>query len=285
VAGWLALATLMVSWLAGAASPATTPPPAPAAPAPPPPPAAAPRPIVPAPPPTPPPAVPPFGERGETAPAAPPPAAPGTDERHVPTLDTAAAESDHDAVRDAWGVQVRPVATKLSVFALRSDTGCPVATATAATGGCPPVTASALAVRRWIGRNLAWNGGVAVALGGGSDGGRLLDTYFGAGPLVGASILLANWRHLAVSANPELLLVFFKGSGSAPTAYVADLTTDLEAELHFGFVGVPALAVGLRSGLLFRLEHAGSATLWSIGVGGATSVRGVFEDLSLRYYF
>jgi hypothetical protein len=97
--------------------------------------------------------------------------------------------------------------------------------------------------------------------------------------------LLANWRHLAVSANPELLLVFFKGAESAPAAYVADLTTDLEAELHFGFVGLPALAVGLRSGLLFRLEHAESATLWSIGVGGATTVRGLFEDLSLRYYF
>ena len=36
------------------------------------------------------------------------------------------------------------------------------------------------------------------------------DTYFGVGPIVGLSLLLGNWRHLAVSASPELAYVWFR---------------------------------------------------------------------------
>jgi hypothetical protein len=221
---------------------------------------------------------------------APAASAPGVTERRLPTLDATAAESDHDTVRDSWGVQVRPVAARLSVFGLRAGTGCPAALASAPSGGtvpatCPPVTISALAARRWIGRNVAIDGGMAMAFGGGSDGGRLLDTYFGLGPVIGAAVLLGNWRHVAVMAGPELTFVAFKGAGSADTAYLVELLGSVEAELHFGFIGAPALSLGVRSGLAFRLEHAVDATLWSVGVGGATTVRALFEDVALRYYF
>lgn len=234
---------------------------------------------------------------GEVAPgpAAPPAADPapasatGLTERRVPTMDASAAESDHDTVRDSWGVQVRPVAARLSVFGLRPGTGCPTSAATltpgATTPSCPPATVSALSARRWIGRNVAIDGGLALALGGGSDGGRLLDTYFGLGPVAGATVLLANWRHVAVMAGPELTFVVFKGASSADTAYLVELLGSVEAELHFGFIGAPALSLGVRSGLAFRLEHAVDATLWSVGVGGATTVRALFEDVALRYYF
>lgn len=221
-------------------------------------------------------------------PAAPAPSAPDAAERKLPTLDATPAESDHEAVRDAWGVEVRPVATRLPVFGLRAS-GCPAALAAPATGtttaSCAPVPVSALAARRWMGRNLAIDAGLALAVGGGSDGGHLLDTYFGLGPVFGASVLLANWRHVAVMAGPELTLVVFRGAGGADTAYLVELLGTVEAELHFGFIGAPALSLGLRSGLAFRLEHAADATLWSVGVGGATSVRGLFEDVALRYYF
>ena len=259
----------------------------------------APPPLVPAPPPAatvaPPsdvPAAPVAASPGTGEPAPAPPPAMGLTERRVPTMDAAAAESDHDTVRDSWGVQVRPVATRLSVFGLRPGSGCPAAvatTTTTATGlaapSCPPVTVSALAARRWIGRNVAIDGGLALALGGGSDGGRLLDTYFGGGPVIGASVLLANWRHVAVMAGPELTFVVFKGASSADTAYLVELLGTLEAEVHFGFIGAPALSLGVRSGLAFRLEHAVDATSWSLGVAGATTVRGLFEDVALRYYF
>jgi len=268
--------------------------------------AAAPQPVSPPPlaetappspsPPAPPTETPPVAEGATSVPVPPgvpegaavPPAAPI--ERRVATADVATFESDHDAVRDSWGVEVRPVATRLPVFGLRAMTGCPAALTTAgatgaAAGVCPPVSASALVARRWVGRNVALDGGLALALGGGSDSGRGLDTYFGAGPVLGVSVLLANWRHVAIAAGPDLTVVVFRAAGSAATAYVAELRTSLEAELHFGFIGASALSLGIRSGLAFRLEHAADATAWSVGVAGATTVRALFEDIALRYYF
>lgn len=206
--------------------------------------------------------------------------------RVVITRDTTAAESDHDAVVGAWGIEVRPVASTLPVFARRASTGCPLGmTLAGAVAECPPVAVSALGVRHWLGRNLAVNAGVALAMGGGSEAGRLLDSYFGFGPVVGVSVLLGNWRHLAIAASPNLLVVVWKPAGSADSTYVADLRADLEGELHLGFIGVPALSLGIRSGVLLRLEHAGDVSLWSAGVSGATSLRGLVSDLHLRYYF
>ncbi|MES1205926.1 MAG: hypothetical protein ABUS79_08310 [Pseudomonadota bacterium] len=211
--------------------------------------------------------------------------------RVVPTQDAVAAPSDHDAVVGAWGIEVRPVATTLPVFARRAATGCPASPGggtgpgTPTDAACPAVSVSTLGVRHWMSRNLGLDVGAALALGGGSDGGRLLDSYFGLGPAVGLVVLLGNWKHLAVAASPNLMVVVFKGAGSADTAYVADLRADLEGELHFGFVGVPALSLGMRSGVLLRLEHAADVSLWSAGVSGATSVRSLLADLHLRYYF
>jgi hypothetical protein len=205
--------------------------------------------------------------------------------RMVPTDDVKAAESDHDAVVGAWGVEVRPVATTLPVFARRASTGCPGTAMAPGVSDCPPVSVSMLAVRYWLGRNLGLTGGLALALGGGSDQGRLLDSYFGFGPMVGVSVLLGNWRHLAIAASPGLGVVIWKPASSADTTYLVDFRGDLEGELHFGFIGVPALSLGIRSGLLFRFEHAADISLWSVGVSGATTLRGLVSDLTLRYYF
>ena len=235
----------------------------------------------------------PTGEGATTAPAV------GVVElqpapRVIVTADVLPAESDHDAIVGAWGIDVRPVATTLPVFSRRVSMGCPLA-ATATSGGaaapggtavdCPPIAVSMLGVRHWVNRNLAWTVGAALALGGGTQNGRLLDTYLGFGPGAGVSLLLGNWRHLAVAASPSLALVWFRAAGSAPTTYVADLRADLEGELHFGFIGVPALSLGIRSGVLLRLERAADLTLWSAAVSGATTLRGLVSDLSLRYYF
>jgi hypothetical protein len=211
-------------------------------------------------------------------------------QRVVPVADATAAASDHDAVVGAWGIEVRPVAATLPVFARRASTGCPTAPAAVpgapvTTVDCPAISVGMLGVRHWLGSNLAVDAGIALAMGGGSDSGRLLDSYFGFGPAVGLAVLLGNWRHLAVMASPSVQMVVFKGAGSADTTYVADLRADLEGELHFGFIGVPALSLGIRSGVLLRLEHAADVSLWSAGVAGATTVRGLVSDLSLRYYF
>lgn len=198
--------------------------------------------------------------------------------------------------------------TTLPVFARRAATGCaeppslgsgaagvgstvtaPVPPASSAAPApatvCPDVAVSMLGGRHWFTRNLALNAGAALVLGGGSQDNRLLDTYFGLGPTVGLSVLLGNWRHLAVAASPAVSFVWFKAAGAAASTYLFDLRAELEAELHFGFIGLPALSVGLRSGVLLRLEKSTQVTLWAAGVSGATTVRGLVNDLSLRYYF
>jgi hypothetical protein len=65
---------------------------------------------------------------------------------------------------------------------------------------------------------------------------------------------------------------------------VLSLRAALEAELHFGFVGVPALSVGLTAGLGFRYESAPDLRLWSVGVIGGESVWGTLSNLFVRYY-
>jgi hypothetical protein len=238
---------------------------------------------------TPPPAPPPPVAAPAPAPSPSPPTeapAPTVPDVPAPPIDAAPAESDHDLVRDRWGVVVRPVASTLSVTRLRPATGCP--TALAASDGersCPTVSVASLSARRWLDRAVALDVGLALSMGGGRQTGQLLDTYFGFGPVIGTSILLANWKHVAVAASPELSVLIFKGAGSAKTAYVADLSANVEAELHFGFIGAPSLSVGIRSGLLFRLEHAEDATLWSVGAAGTTTISSLFHDVALRYYF
>jgi len=150
---------------------------------------------------------------------------------------------------------------------------------------CPHVEMGALTVRHWLGPNLAVTGGLALAVGGGRYMNRLLDTHAGGGPVVGLSVLLASWRHLAIAASPDLTVVLFRPAGSAGTAYLGLLRADLEAELSFGFVGVPALAVGIRSGMAVALEHADAASVWSLAFSGATTVRSLLDQLLLRYYF
>jgi hypothetical protein len=141
-----------------------------------------------------------------------------------------------------------------------------------------------LGVRYWFHRNLAFNAGLALAAGGGRDAGQSLGTYFGIGPVVGLSLLLANWQHLSVAASPELAFVWFRPGGDEPNTKLIQLRGALEGELHFGFVGVPALSVGLLAGLGLQYESVSDTRVWSVGVLGGGSVWGTLTNLFVRYY-
>jgi hypothetical protein len=99
------------------------------------------------------------------------------------------------------------------------------------------------------------------------------------------SLLLGNWRHLAVAASPEASIVWFSpGAGSGTTTTLVTVRGVLEGELHFGFVGVPALSVGMDAGVGFRFIDVGSSRVWSVGVVGPGGVASVLSDLFVRYY-
>ena len=251
-------------------APAQTPPPAPIAPpaepAPPPPPAAEP----PLSPPAPPPPV------AAAAPAPTPVRAVGP----IPIADASPAPSDHDAVVGRIGVSAHRLDTGPVPLTLRPGLGC-----VADAGVSCTVTVGAFGARYWTSRNLALNGALALAAGGGSNGAASLDTYLGIGPVVGMSVLLGNWRHLAVVASPQLALVWFRPAGGDTSSTVTfDLQAALEAELHFGFIGVPALSIGILAGGAVQYESAPGVHVWTVGVIGGGSVWNALTALSLRYY-
>ncbi|HVU50704.1 MAG TPA: hypothetical protein VHL80_08445 [Polyangia bacterium] len=160
------------------------------------------------------------------------------------------------------------------------DTGCPAAQTTPC-----EVTLGALSVSYWSSRNLALKGGLALGFGGGRDAGKALDSYVGVGPIVGMSLLLGNWRHLAVAASPEASLVWFSpGQDGDTTTTLVTVRGALEGELHFGFIGVPALSLGLDAGVAFRFIDSGTARVWSVGIVGPGGVASVLSDLFVRYY-
>jgi hypothetical protein len=269
----LSAASVLVGAAAHAALPASppplTPPPAVA-------PAVTPPPSLPAPAVEPPPS-PVMGAAPAAATAAPPAAARPAP---VPTADATAAPSDHDAVVEHVGIEVRRLDPVPFALALRTPNGCPVAQTTPCT-----VDMGAIEARYWATRNLGLAGGLALAFGGGRDLGRSLDTYFGIGPVVGMSLLLGNWRHLAVSASPDASIVWFRPAGGATSTWLIDLRAAVEGELHFGFIGVPALSVGIVSGLGFRFESTPDTRVWSVAIIGANSVASTLSTLFLRYYF
>jgi len=216
-----------------------------------------------------------------TAPvAAAPPAGPVRAVGPIPTGDASAAPSDHDAVVGRVGLSAQRLDTGPVPLALRSGLGC------AADAGIPcSVTVGAFGARYWSSRNLALNGALALAAGGGSVGSQSLDTYLGVGPVVGLSVLLANWRHLAVLASPQLAFVWFRpAGGSSSSTTMFDLQAAFEAELHFGFIGVPALSIGILAGGSVQYESAPGVHVWSVGVIGGGSVWNALTALSLRYY-
>jgi hypothetical protein len=201
----------------------------------------------------------------------------------IPTADEHPAASDHDAVVGHVGIQARRLEPGPLPLALRPGLGCAADMSTPCT-----VTLGALGARYWVTRNFAWNGYLAFGAGGGSigsSGAQGLDTYLGIGPIVGFTLLLANWRHLAIGASPEVGVVWFRpgGTGSGSTKIV-EVRAALEAELHFGFVGVPALSIGLQAGAELDYESNASAQLWSVGLTGAGSVWDSLTDLFVRYY-
>jgi hypothetical protein len=263
----LALAVGAVGWSASAVAQPVSPPPSAGAAAP----VSTPAPAVPAP---------------AAAPAladAATPASPAAERvGPVPTADETPAPSDHDAVVGRLGIEARRFDPGPMPLALRPGFGCPAAGA--GTDDCR-VDMGALAVRYWRTRNLALNGGLAFAAGGGRDGTVSRDTHLGVGPILGLTLLLGNWKHLAVSATSELAYVWFNPSlGDAGTTTVLALHGALEGEVHFGFIGVPALSVGLLAGMAFRYESVAETRVWSVGVLGGDSVWGALSNVFVRYY-
>jgi hypothetical protein len=228
------------------------------------------------------------------APAVPPAEAPPAPPAVTGTsaAPAAAGATDHDSVVGLWGIQAR----RIESFARTQgeDKDCPA-----------PCRAdlNSVSVRKWVSPKYAYTVGLAMAVGGGSryagtsidSETETLDTFFGVGPTFGASFLLANWKHLSVSLNPELDLVYFLPSGKGAKSMLVNVRGVVEGEIHLGMIGLPQASVGISTGLLASYLHVSrdekmpldgaTASRFSIGLSGPRSLWDLVTNATLRYYF
>jgi hypothetical protein len=197
--------------------------------------------------------------------------------------------TDHDSVVGLWGIEARRIGAFKKTPG--EDIEC--------TDPCT-VELNSIGVRKWMSPRYAYSIALALGVGGGArrapDQVETLDTYFGAGPSVGASFLLANWKHLAVSLSPQLDLVYFLPSGKGSKTFLVNLRGLVEGELHLGMIGLPQASLGVSTGLVASLLTASLnekgapvpnaiAYRWSIGLTGQQALWDLVTNATLRYYF
>lgn len=228
------------------------------------------------------------------APAAPaaavPPAepAPVTGPIAVVVAPGSAEATDHDSIVGLWGIEARRIDSFAKTWG--EDINC--------ADPCR-VDLNSLGVRKWMSPKYAYSVGLAFAAGGGKRRAPLevetLDTYFGVGPSLGASFLLANWKHLAISMSPQLDAVYFLPSGMGSKSLLVNLRGVVEGELHLGMIGLPQVSLGASTGVLVSFLSASKdekrqvdnaiATRWSLGVTAPQSLWDLVTSATLRYYF
>ncbi|MDZ4695059.1 MAG: hypothetical protein SGI86_07895 [Deltaproteobacteria bacterium] len=214
-----------------------------------------------------------------------------------------APHPDHQSVIKKWGVEARRMAT-LNASGNSLDPRCDKA-GTVANEPCA-VEMTAIGVRHWMTDHYAWNAALAISAGGGSTStsagnGGSWDTYLGFGPIVGANFLLAQTRHLAVSAMPQLGLLAFLPSGSGTKTFMVDARALIEAEIHLGMIGLPQISVGTSAGLgiswvkktegdagkdvVGGLPGTSPFAAWSVQGVGPQNLWGLVNNTFIRFYF
>ena len=147
----------------------------------------------------------------------------------------------------------------------------------------------AVAVRYWWTRNLALqrrrSRSRAAA---GATGAQALDTYLGVGPIVGLTLLLGNWRHLAVAASPELALVWFKPERRADSGSTTMLALRAALEARAALRASSACrrcrsACSRACGFQYESVRGHPRSGRSACIGG-DSVWGALSNLFVRYY-
>jgi hypothetical protein len=198
-------------------------------------------------------------------------------------------ETDHQKVVGRWGIEARRLGSR-NVSRLTPGCSDPLSDI----GRCT-VNLNAIGVRRWMHEKYAWNAALVFATGGGSSMDASWDTYLGIGPSVGANFLLGQWKHMAVSALPQLDFVFFMPSSSGSKQFLVNVNALVEAEIQLGFIGLPGVSVGAAAGLVGTYMYAGesdrqgdergSESMWSVGLRGPDTLWGLVETAFIRFYF
>lgn len=196
--------------------------------------------------------------------------------------------TDHQRVVGRWGIEARSLGTLQSSGA-NPGLGC---VPRPGDTSCRDVRMTSIGIRRWHTERYAYSAGLSIGAGGGSTSGLgSWDTYIGVGPNFGAYFLLGQWKHLAVSASPQLGFLYFAPSASGNTTISANVAGKIEAELQLGFLGLPGLSVGTDVGLGMNYTRvgndsagAGGFSYWNLGTTGPSSLWGMATNGFVRFY-
>lgn len=239
-----------------------------------------------------------FAQDAAPTPPATPPAAPAT--VAAPAAKEGAGESDHDKFVGHLGVGYFGV-SQLPIAA-GGGPGVPPAAGT--------VNAPVVGVRYWLQRNLGIDAGLGFGWTTGSQ--EVVQnniststdkpSSFGMAFHGGVPIAIAHASHYTFEIVPEALVGFTTGTikGAPGTSdqnlsgFRLDVGARAGAEIHFGFIGIPELALEASVGLYFRRD----AFKWSQGNNSSsdgtttltTSVQSdpwaIFvNNISALYYF
>ncbi len=211
----------------------------------------------------------------------------------APSPAAAGLVGDHASMVGHWAVGY------LGISSLPIGAGC------CDTNGLPQlgtVSAPVLGVRYWFRDAL----GVDVGLGLGVQTGTAQPSAYGFAFHAGLPIVLAQGRHTAFEVTPEATVGFTTGTIPVPAGGVSAQGGNVGglllragarvgAEVHFGFIGLPELALQATVGLYWRTETyhydqndgvsiSASSTLITTSVND--SPWGIFTDtISALYYF
>ncbi|HEV3191305.1 MAG TPA: hypothetical protein VGY54_12440 [Polyangiaceae bacterium] len=168
----------------------------------------------------------------------------------------------------------------------------PTATAMGAAARLP---APVIGGRYWLQRNLGIDAGLGLGWTSGSTDANVMgvttsvDTpgNFGLALHGGVPLALAHAKHFTFEVVPETTLGFtsgtIKGVGGAPDTSLSGFHWDIGgrvgAEVHFGFIGIPQLALEGTVGLYFQRESVkASAGPNSVSTGTNSITTKVFAD-------
>jgi len=234
-----------------------------------------------------------------TTPAAPaPPPPPPPPER---------AEKEDEGVTDHGRFVGRLGVTYFDI------TNLPVANPLVGGGGLTStnVTAPVIGVRYWLMPRIGIDGGIGLGFAGGSDEtvANNVDTTVqkvasnGFAFHVGVPVVLADAKHFTFLVIPQATLGFTSATYSPPggggpnqslSGFLADVGVRVGPEIHFGFIGLPQLALQATVGLSYRrsvYKESGGGSSSSDGTSTfGTQVNGdpwaIFTDgISATYYF
>lgn len=189
------------------------------------------------------------------------PAADAPDAQALP----AAPDNDHQRVVGTFGVGFFGI-ERLPIFLPGFDT----AQCASETCDGPTVAAPAVGVRYWLSERLGVQAAVGFHLASGTlstDAGEQdsLST-FGIALHAGAPVALLSSGHFVFEVVPFVNLGFAQGTVTDPTSaandqqlsgFLLEIGGTVGGEVHFGFVGLPSLALQANIGLGIRWENRG----------------------------